>query len=208
MADYLSDEERSEQLKKWWDENWKSLVGGVLLAIVAVVGWNQYQSYTFERSESAANAYHSYTNARIAGQPVEDLLAEIDEEHSKTSYQIFSLLYRAKDSVTESDWLAALGYLDTAISLTNDPRLLDLIRLRKARIQLQLESFDESLVTLGRIKGVGFKAGVSELTGDKHRSRNDNAQAAEAYQAGIASANDSTATVMLKLKLSSLGIDP
>ena len=56
MSDYLSDEERSEQLKKWWDENWKSLVGGVLLAIVAVVGWNQYQSYTFERSESAATA--------------------------------------------------------------------------------------------------------------------------------------------------------
>ena len=208
MADYLSDEERSEQLKKWWDENWKSLVGGVLLAIVAVVGWNQYQSYTFERSESAANAYHSYTNARIAGQPVEDLLAEIDEEHSKTSYQIFSLLYRAKDSVTESDWHAALGYFDTAISLTNDPRLLDLIRLRKARIQFQLEILDESLVTLARIKGVGFKVGVSELIGDIHRSRNDNAQAAEAYEAGIASANDSTATVMLKLKLSSLGIEP
>ena len=208
MSDYLSDEERSEQLKKWWDENWKSLVGGVLLAIVAVVGWNQYQSYTFERSESAANAYHSYTNARIAGQPVEDLLAEIDDEHSKTSYQIFSLLYRAKDSVTESDWHAALGYFDTAISLTNDPRLLDLIRLRKARIQFQLEILDESLVTLARIKGVGFKVGVSELIGDIHRSRNDNAQAAEAYEAGIASANDSTATVMLKLKLSSLGIEP
>jgi len=208
MSDYLSDEERSEQLKKWWDENWKSLVGGVLLAIVAVVGWNQYQSYTFERSESAANAYHSYTNARIAGQPVEDLLAEIDEEHSKTSYQIFSLLYRAKDSVTESDWHAALGYFDTAISLTNDPRLLDLIRLRKARIQFQLEILDESLVTLARIKGVGFKVGVSELIGDIHRSRNDNAKAAEAYEAGIASANDTTATVMLKLKLSSLGIEP
>ena len=135
-------------------------------------------------------------------------MAEIDEEHSKTSYQIFSLLYRAKDSVTESDWHAALGYFDTAISLTNDPRLLDLIWLRKARIQFQLESLDESLVTLGRIKGVGFKVGVSELIGDIHRSRNDNAQAAEAYQAGIDSANDSTTTVMLKLKLSSLGIDP
>lgn len=208
MSDYLSDEEQSEQLKKWWDENWKSLVGGLLLAIASVAGWNQYEAYTFERSESAATAYQSYTNARIAGQPVDDLLAEIDEEHDKTSYQIFSLLYRAKDSVSESDWLVALGYLDTAISLTNDPRLLDLIRSRKARIQFQLESFDESLATLGRIKGVGFKVGVSELSGDIHRARDENARAAEAYRAGIASANDSTPTVMLKLKLSSLGIDP
>ena len=208
MSDYLSDEEQSEQLKKWWDENWKSLVGGLLLAIASVAGWNQYEAYTFERSESAATAYQSYTNARVAGQPVDDLLAEIDEEHDKTSYQIFSLLYRAKDSVSESDWLVALGYLDTAISLTNDPRLLDLIRLRKARIQFQLESFDESLATLGRIKGVGFKVGVSELSGDIHRARDENVRAAEAYRAGIASANDSTPTVMLKLKLSSLGIDP
>ena len=208
MSDYLSDEEQSEQLKKWWDENWRSLIGGVLLAIVAVVGWNQYQSYTIARSESAAKAYESYSNARIAGQPVEDLLVEIDAEHSKTSYQIFSLLYRAKDSVVESDWGTALGHLDTAISLTNDPRLLDLIRMRKARIQFQLESFDESLATLGKIKGIGFKVGVSELTGDIHRMRNDNARAAEAYQAGITGANDSSAAIMLKLKLSSLGIDP
>ena len=208
MSDYLSDEEQSEQLKKWWDENWKSLVGGVSLAIAAVVGWNQYQSYTIARSESAAKAYESYSNARIAGQPVEDLLAEIDTEHSKTPYQIFSLLYRAKDSVVESDWGTALGHLNTAISLTNDPRLLDLIRMRKARIQFQLESFDESLATLGKIKGIGFKVGVSELTGDIHRMRNDNARAAEAYQAGITGANDSSAAIMLKLKLSSLGIDP
>ncbi|SUZ47586.1 uncharacterized protein METZ01_LOCUS440 [marine metagenome] len=178
------------------------------MAIVAVVGWNQYQSYTIARSESAAKAYESYSNARIAGQPVEDLLAEIDTEHSKTPYQIFSLLYRAKDSVVESDWGTALGHLDTAISLTNDPRLLDLIRMRKARIQFQLESFDESLATLGKIKGIGFKVGVSELTGDIHRMRNDNARAAEAYQAGITGANDSSAAIMLKLKLSSLGIDP
>ena len=38
MSDYLSDEEQSERLQRWWGENWKSLVGSVLLAIVAVVG--------------------------------------------------------------------------------------------------------------------------------------------------------------------------
>ena len=208
MSDYLSDEEQSERLQRWWGENWKSLVGSVLLAIVAVVGWNEYQSYTNAQAQSAAKAYQSFINARGAGQPVEDLLSEIDNEHSKTSYQIFSLLYRAKDAVTESDWEAALGYLDSAISLTNDPKLLDLVRLRKARVQFQLEEFDETLATLGEIKVVGFKVGVSELTGDIHRSLNDRVRAAEAYQAGIADAEDSSAVVILKLKLSSLGIDP
>lgn len=208
MSDYLSDEEQSERLQRWWGENWKSLVGSVLLAIVAVVGWNEYQSYTNAQTQSAAKTYQSFINARVAGQPVEDLLSEIDNEHSKTSYQIFSLLYRAKDAVTESDWEAALGYLDSAISLTNDPKLLDLVRLRKARVQFQLEEFDETLATLGEIKGVGFKVGVSELTGDIHRSLNDRVRAAEAYQAGIADAEDSSAVVILKLKLSSLGIDP
>ena len=208
MSDYLSDEEQSERLQRWWGENWKSLVGSVLLAIVAVVGWNEYQSYTNAQTQSAAKTYQSFINARVAGQPVEDLLSEIDNEHSKTSYQIFSLLYRAKDAVAESDWEAALGHLNFAISLTNDPKLLDLVRLRKARVQFQLEKFDETLATLGEIKGVGFKVGVSELTGDIHRSLNDRVRAAEAYQAGIADAEDSSAVVILKLKLSSLGIDP
>ena len=193
MSDYLSDEEQSERLQRWWGENWKSLVGSVLLAMVAVVGWNEYQSYTVARNQSAAKAYQSFIDARDAGQPVEDLLSEIDDEHGKTSYQIFSFLYRAKDAVTESDWDTALGYL---------------VRLRKARVQFQLEEFDETLATLGKIKGVGFKVGVSELTGDIHRSLNDKVRAAEAYQAAIAEAEDSSAVVILKLKLSSLGIDP
>ena len=208
MSDYLSDEEQSERLQRWWGENWKSLVGSVLLAMVAVVGWNEYQSYTVARNQSAAKAYQSFIDARDAGQPVEDLLSEIDDEHGKTSYQIFSFLYRAKDAVTESDWDTALGYLNSATLLTNDPELLDLVRLRKARVQFQLEKFDETLATLGEIKGVGFKVGVSELTGDIHRSLNDKVRAAEAYQAAIAQAEDSSAVVILKLKLSSLGIDP
>ena len=208
MSDYLSDEEQSERLRRWWGENWKSLVGSVLFAMVAVVGWNEYQSYKVARNQSAAKAYQSFIDARDAGQPVEDLLSEIDDEHAKTSYQIFSFLYRAKDAVTENDWDTALKYLNSATSITSDPELLDLVRLRKARVQFQLEKFDETLATLGKIKGVGFRVGVSELTGDIHRSLNDNVRAAEAYQAAIAEAEDSSAVVILKLKLSSLGIGP
>ncbi|GIT39318.1 MAG: hypothetical protein Ct9H300mP8_05140 [Gammaproteobacteria bacterium] len=156
-SDYLSDEEQSERLQRWWGENWKSLVGSVLLAIVAVVGWNEYQSYTNAQAQSAAKGVSSRSSMHaLPGSPLKICCPKIYNEHSKTSYQKFSLLYRAKDAVTETHWEAALGYLEISpISLTNDPKLLDLVRLRKARVQFQLGEFYETLATLGEIKGVG-----------------------------------------------------
>jgi len=34
MAEHLNDEEQVEALKKWWSENGKSVVGGVVLGLV------------------------------------------------------------------------------------------------------------------------------------------------------------------------------
>ena len=45
--DILEEDEkqREEELEKWWKENWKSIFGGVLLAIFLIVSVYFYRDY-------------------------------------------------------------------------------------------------------------------------------------------------------------------
>ena len=53
MADYLTDEELTERLKRWWSENGTGLTVGIVLAIGAVVGWRGVDGWRLERAEAA-----------------------------------------------------------------------------------------------------------------------------------------------------------
>ena len=58
--DVLTDDhEREEVVRKWWHENWLSLTVGVVIAIGAMVGYRQYQSY--QNDTSAKYAYEMST---------------------------------------------------------------------------------------------------------------------------------------------------
>lgn len=212
MADYLTDEEQAERLKRWWDENGTSLIVAVVLAVAAVIGWRYYQSHTAERANAASAAFVAFEEARAADEPVADLLATIDNEYAGTAYHVFSLLYRAADQVQEKDWEEALAYLERAAELADEQVVEDVARYRAAKVLYQLDRFDQALAQLAMIKGAGFEVSAAELSGDIHVAQGDGAAAAEAYAAGVAAAQAGPERMppveLLELKLSSLALQP
>ena len=54
MAEYMSDDERLSRLRDWWSRNGAATVVGVVLAIVAVIGWQWYQRYATGQLSTAA----------------------------------------------------------------------------------------------------------------------------------------------------------
>lgn len=212
MADYLTDEEQAERLKRWWDENGTSLIVAVVLAVAAVIGWRYYQSHTAERANAASAAFVAFEEARAADEPVADLLATIDTEYAGTAYHVFSLLYRAADQVQEKDWEEALAYLERAAELADEQVVEDVARYRAAKVLYQLDRFDQALAQLALIKGAGFEVSAAELSGDIHVAQGDGAAAAEAYAAGVAAAQANPErrppVELLELKLSSLALQP
>ena len=54
MDEYLSDDERLEMAKKWWRENYRSIMLGALIAVVVVGGWRYWQYRTQSRNEAAS----------------------------------------------------------------------------------------------------------------------------------------------------------
>lgn len=209
MADYLTDEEQAERLKAWWDKNGTSLVVALVVAVVAVVGWRYYQSYTADRANAASEAFRSYLDARAAAEPLDPHLAMIDTEHEGSTYHVFTLLYRAADEVQDQDWEEALALLERAVSLADERNLRDTARFRAAKLLYQLDRLDACAEQLAAIKSAGLAAPVAELAGDVAFARGDFDAARDAYRTAVEAARREPGKVfpgagLTELKLASL----
>lgn len=203
MAEYLSDEEVTERLKRWWSENGTGLVVGIVLAIGGVVGWRWFDGWRLERAEAASDRYAEYTEARAAGEDATGVAARIAEEFPDSAYHVFTLLHQAKDAVEGEEWERAADLLRQSVDTASESVLQDVARVRLARVLHQLERPEEALAVLGEVDGRGFAGTVAELTGDIELRRGALEAARAAYQAAV-DETTSQGGVLLRLKLASI----
>ena len=209
MADYLTDEEQADRLKRWWDNNGMSLIVGLALAIGGVVGWRFYQSYDAGQADAASTAFSAYLEARAAEQPTVEHLTILDDDHAGSTYHVFSLLYRAADQTEEKDWAEALAFLERAVELADAAEIRDIARYRAAKVLHQLDRLDECEAELAQIRSVGLESQVAELSGDIYLARGDAEAARQAYQAALDAArrdpkNRPPGLELMELKLASV----
>ena len=204
MSDYLSEEEQVAALKKWWDENGKALVIGVVLAILGVVGWRVYQDHSQGQAEEAAGLYQAYQDMRGAEASDPNELARLAEALERdfpgSAYRTFVLFYQAADAVNAEDFDLGIEHLNTAVAVADDSRLRDMARIRLARTLQQVGDSEQALATLGGVRGEGFFAEVAELKGDILVAGGDRAGAAQAYEAASTAAGGQRSP-LLELKL-------
>ena len=209
MADYLTDEEQAERLKRWWDENGVALIVGLVLAVGGVIGWRYYQGYSADQANAASDVFTAFVEARTAEEPVLEHVSVLDADFAGSAYHVFSLLYRAADQVAEEDWEEALAFLERAVELADDGALADIARLRTAKVLYQLDRLDDAEAQLAAIDSAGLEAQVAELSGDVFRARGDLDAAAAAYEAAVEAAEQAAGgplpgVELLELKLASL----
>lgn len=207
MSDYLSDEEQVDRIKNWWSENGTFLIVMLVLAIGGVIGWRYYDDYRLAQSEAASDSYRAFIEARQAGNENLSLVRDTESAHSGTAYEVFVLLYQARDASEIEDWDYAADLLARSIEIADQEVLKDLARVRLARINYQLDQLDEALALLGTVLSAGFESTVAEFTGDIHLRRGDRSLALEAYNAALDSASDGTSVSMIELKLASIKPD-
>ena len=199
MSDYLSDEEQLDKLRNWWQENGLALVGAVVVSIAGVLGWTWYGEHRSEQVARASDLYEEYLEEPedSRGRIVEALAGEFPE----STYRVLVLLREARAAMNDEDPESALGMLKTALAATSNQQLGDLIRLRTARIQQQLDRPEEALATLAGVRSLGFRSQVQELKGDIHFARGERALAHEAYTAAMNEAGANAARPLLRMKV-------
>lgn len=206
MAEHLDDEEQLEALKKWWRENGRSVVGGVVIGLALVGGWRGWQYYDQNRAETAGARYDELLVAAESRQP--DRAVELAEglraEFGDTAYASLAALQAAKLKFEGGDGGAAQVHLAWVRANAPDSALRQIASLRLARILIGEGELDAAQRIIDGAPRDAFAPEFAELRGDLARARGDLPAARAAYEEALAGKPGSG--VLLRMKLEDLPV--
>lgn len=205
MNDYVTDEQRVEELKKWWVENGAYLLGGVILGLALLFGWNTWRNH--QESQRAA-AYDLYTelSAAVEGQSLEQaktLVAKLQQDYGATPYAALGSMALAKLAVKTTQYVEAETALTEAMTRGKQAELQEVARLRLVRVKLALKKPDDALELLSAEWPVAYLSLTEELKGDAYLQKGDRAAARTAYDKALLSAT--SGIEFLRMKRDDLG---
>lgn len=205
MAEFpYSEEDQTEQLKRWWKQNGTSIIGGVVLGLAIVGGYNYWQHYTQTRAEAASKLYERMMIDYSEGQADRAVAAgsKVVEEYQSTPYAAKAALYLARINFERKDVAEAERYLRWALENAADPATEHTSRIRLGRLLLDAGKHAEVGTLLTVTDYGGFESEYKELEGDLALAGNDAARARAAYERALdVLAKDSGYRPLLKAKL-------
>ena len=187
MADHMQDEADLEAIKRWWDENGKSLIAAVIVAVLGTVGWQQYQGYQGSQAQAASDLYATMFAVQLEEGDAAQLAAAaatLKAEHSHSTYAQFAAMLEARLAVESGDLEAAEGALRWALSAGDSHSDIgQLIQLRLARVLAAAGSEEEALAILAQGSDA-YPVAYAQAEGDIHLAAGRAEEALAAYRTG------------------------
>lgn len=208
MATHLDDEEDLEKLKTWWRENWIALVGGLVIGFGAIGGWEGYKNWRDGRSEAASQMYEELRKNLEASKSEEagQIVTRLKTDFASTPYAAAAALTSAQAEVQAGQLDAAAANLAWVVANAKDEGLVQVARLRHARVLFAQNKPDEALKALGGEAG-NFASLYDELRGDIQLAKGDAAAARSSYEKALAAAAEGAANkTLLQQKLDDLAV--
>ena len=211
MAEMKTEEEQVEALKRWWQQNGKSLILTIAVTIGGVVGWNAYQEHQVKQAETASLYFQQLMASAPVGQLNDTQIAEIrynsgllKTEFSATTYAQFAALMLARVEVQAGDLSAATTELEWVIAQQGDAEVNALAKIRLARLLGAQNQYDKALALL--VDGDdAWQSGRLETRGDLLLAQGDSEAARAAYtEASLLVVASGTNNPLLGLKLDNL----
>ena len=208
MEGYKTDEEQVEHLKKWWEENGKSIIGGIAIGLVAIFGWRGWQDHQVTQGEQASDLYEQMA-ADIRDEQGADMTAiadQINQDYKSTPYSTFSSLLQAREAVEKDDIESAKTHLQWVLDNTDNDEFRHIARLRLSRLLLTEGDKDAALSLLVKAKPGKFASSYHELRGDILLQQGDTKAAQDAYTQALATQNSIRGNQsIVQMKLDDLG---
>lgn len=185
-----TEEEQVEALKRWWDENGRSTLVGVALALVAAFGWQGWQEYRQGQDDAASDIYQQLLQAAAgaATDPAamgeaERLAERLRTDFGGTTYARFAGLQLARLAVAEGDLEGAETALREVLAEAGSGSDIALVaRQRLARVQAAAGDTDGALALLDVSGDNPYRATYALARGDILLGAGRREEAREAYQ--------------------------
>lgn len=204
----LSEKEQLEAIRNWWQENGWYVIGGVVLGIVLLVGYNQWRGSAVQAEIDASTLYESVMTGVAEGdiEAAEAATTELGERFGATSYASQARLAMARLYMDNGRDQDAATVLNDLLASGGSPEMQLIGRLRLAKVLLYQNRAQEVLDLLDGHDEGGFGALFNEARGDAYAQLGDYDAARTAYTAALDD-NPAARTVdstLIQLKLNDL----
>jgi predicted negative regulator of RcsB-dependent stress response len=210
VSDY-SEEEQWERAKGFFKTHAVWIIGGILIGLAGLKGWQWYGERKKTQAETASVRYQELLEAfgrndRTRGMSI---VEELNAKYSWTAYAALGTLTAAKSQVEANELDKAAAGLKSVMETAPEPELRMIARTRLARVQIAQGKFDDALATLKVDDAGEFAARLSDTRGDALLAKGDKAGALKEYLAARGGAGDGQLdTELLDLKIRDLGGTP
>ena len=208
MSDYKTDEEQAEALKKWWKENGKFIIAGVVIGLSAIFGFRGYNNHVAQEAEAASILYQQMLVASRSNdsENVGVYANRIIEGYESSSYATFAKLMLAKLAAETNDLDLAETHLRWVLDNNSQAEYKHVARLRLARVLIAADKLDMATKTLDVSEAGKFFARYEELRGDIFVKQEKLTEARLAYQKALANTTVAEAEQsILQMKLDDIG---
>jgi predicted negative regulator of RcsB-dependent stress response len=202
---YETEEQQVEALKKWWQENGRYLIAGVVLGLGILFGWNSWKDHREVQGKAASDLYSQLTGA-VESSALEDAKAfeeKLLQDYDGTPYAALGALAMAKIYVEQNNLVEAEAKLRWTMDNSNEQELQEISRLRLAQVLVAAEKYDDALSMLSTELPASYVSLAEELRGDALRAQGNLDEARAAYDKALLTAGGRSE--YLQLKRDSLG---
>lgn len=184
---YETEEEQIEAIKRWWRENGKFVIAGLVIGLGAVVGWRWWHSHQQHRAEVASAKHSELMDATQAGNTdkAEAAGKVLLSDYPSTPYASQAALDLAGQEVTHGKLDQAADHLAWILAHSDDAALKRVARLRLAQVLLAQDKADAALQKLAQTDAGKFQALYDETRGDAYVALQKFDKAREAYSASL-----------------------
>jgi predicted negative regulator of RcsB-dependent stress response len=188
----LTDNEREEQLRQWWSENWLWILGGIALGLAMLWGWQYWQRSRMEQAQHDLAAYQSVVSM-LSQDKFDQAVVEakaLRDERPASPYADQSDLVLARAAVEARKLDDAAQHLHVVMDGSKDPELRAIARTRLARVLVEQAKYDDAVAMLDVGDAGSYAALYHELRGDAYAGKGDPAAARREYGEALASQNE------------------
>jgi len=212
VESYRTEEEQVEALRKWWDENGRSTLLAIALALGVGFGWQGWQKHQVNMAGEASASYDAMLDAVRNTATDEDVstvrhLAEgIKADYPGTTYAQFAALHLARLAMLEDQPDVAEAELRWVLTSNPEDEIRILTELRLARVKAAQGNPQGGLEILKSATPGAYEAAFLEAEGDMYLQLDQTAQAISAYEqaTALAAAAGVGASAALQQKLGAL----
>ncbi|MBP6682546.1 MAG: tetratricopeptide repeat protein [Halioglobus sp.] len=215
MEPYRTEEEQVEALRRWWQENGRSTIVAIVLALGVGFGYQGWKDFRENQADNASDLYQRVLQAlsvpalsaeqeKVAVQLAEQLKAD----YSTTTYAQFAALQLARVAVERNDLAEAQAQLRWALGKADKGSDVERIaQLRLARVLGAGGEVDQALAILAQGKAGPYQASYEVARGDILLNAGRSDEARDAYTSALAAA-DSTGLDLVTVRQKLLALNP